>query len=147
MAISLSPIALRELIHRFCNGVEPVHHEVVAELISSRGLAVLHADIDVNKRLLQISLLADPLGKRRVEIVGKLHTLSPSAARTILAYACAPTTSHSRAWGGRRSGSSAAWCRRRGLAERSRQNLASRVDRSLLAFRPACGTKNAGRAQ
>ena len=84
MAISLSRIALRELIHRFCNGVEPMHHEVVAELMPSRVLAVLHADIDENKRLLQIALLDDPLGKRRVEIVGKLHTLSPSAARTIL---------------------------------------------------------------
>jgi hypothetical protein len=61
-----------------------MHHEVVAELMPSRVLAVLHADIDENKRLLQIALLDDPLGKRRVEIVGKLHTLSPSAARRIL---------------------------------------------------------------
>jgi hypothetical protein len=84
LAISLSRIALRKRIYRFCNGVEPMHNEVVAELMPSPVLTVLHADIDENKRLLQISLLDDPLGKRRVEIVGKLHSLSPSAARTIL---------------------------------------------------------------
>ena len=33
LAISLSRIALRKRIYRFCNGVEPMHNEVVAELM------------------------------------------------------------------------------------------------------------------
>ncbi len=160
MAVALSQIASRKLVYRLCDGVEPMHDEVIAELMPPSVLAVLHADIDENKRLLQVALPDDPLGKRRIEIVGKLHRLNSPATRTVCGHACALPTSHSRAWGAahqvtRRSvprpTCSAAVCPalaqpRTFTTSRSVVSGWKPSHASLLAFRPACGTKSTGRA-
>jgi hypothetical protein len=57
------------LIHDLFDRVKAMDDQSIAELVPSLVFTVLHANIDKNKRLLQMSLLRYPLGKPGIEII------------------------------------------------------------------------------